>query len=81
VQSTIRRPRGAAFSVGPLRETLRLSKPQEFPRIASRGPAARAAVERRRRAAVEIHSHASGPFRHTSILPIFVENEPPPSGH
>ena len=31
--------------------------------------------------AVAIHSHEGAPFRHSLILPIFVENEPRPTGH
>lgn len=31
--------------------------------------------------AVVIRSHEGAPFRHSPILPIFVENEPRPAGH
>jgi len=41
----------------------------------------RARDRRRASSAVAIHSHEGAPFRHSLILPIFVENEPRPTGH
>jgi len=56
----------------------RAPKPLVFCRVAAAiARATTAAVP----AAVVIRSHEGAPFRHSPILPIFVENEPRPTGH